>query len=288
MAIPTDYIFTAGSCQKKDLYQLIIDKLTAAGWTNVSSLATSDYVVLTSPGNTEDKNLILNIRDIPAAGTAANTVKTSAYCQMSYRLQPSYTPGTAGAAGTFGRPALAWTDLYIVPVAASGQLAPDTIVNYKVYADANGIILTVEYPPATGYGPILIHMRQPDTVYMPENGNQGMLVAVTNGGTTAASAMICDSPVGMGAVTAPYAVATAALLPMKNPNNAGKYFDSPVYYQTAAEGMRGKLDGIQCMPNLASLTGDNITIDGDTYYVLVCHTQGVTSFPSQVLLVRIA
>lgn len=288
MAIPTDYIFTAGSCQKKDIYQLIIDKLTAAGWTNVSSLATSDYVVLTSPGNTDDKNLIINIRDIPAAGTVANTVKTSVYCQMSYRLQSSYVPGTSGVAGVFGRPSLAWTDLYIAPVAASGTLPPDTTVSYKVYADANGIILAIEYPSATGLNPILIHMRQPDTVHMPESNNEGMVVAVTNGGTTAANLMICDSPVGIGAVSAPYAMPTAVFPFLKNPNNAGEYFESPIIYQSASEGVRGVLDGIIHLPNMAISTGDNVTIDGNTYYALVCHTQGITSFPSQALLVRIA
>jgi len=287
MPVPTDYIFTAGSCQKSEILDLIVNKLKAAGWTDVSSLASSDYIVLKSTGNTGDKNLILNLRKGNAAGTAGRDVDTTAYCQMSYRLQDSYIPGAEGVAGVFGRPTLAWTDLYIAPVAANGTLALDTTVNYKVYVDVSKIILAIEYPPATGYSPILIYMGQPDTVYMPESGSKGVLVAVTNGGTTAASAIICNSPDGIGSVATPYAVATAALLPTKNPNNAGKYFDSPVYYQTTTEGMRGKLDGILCMPNLAALTGDNITIDGDNYYVLVCHAQGITSFPSQVLLVRI-
>lgn len=288
MATPTDYIFQTGSCQKKEIYDLIVNKLIEAGWTNVASNPSTDYVVLTSTGNTGDKNLILNLRDIPAAGTAANSVKTSSYCQMSYRLENDYTPGSAGVAGVFGRPSLAWTDLYIAPVAASGTLPLDTVVNYKVYADLSKIILAIEYPPATNYNPILIYIGQPDTTYMPESASRGMLVAVTNSATTATSVMVCNTPDGMGAVTAPYALATQTLLASKNPNNAGKYIISDVYYGSTTEGVRGKLDGIYCLPNSNILTGDNIVIGTKTYYVLCCHPQGNSSFASQALLVRIS
>lgn len=288
MSIPTNYIFTSGSCQKKDLFDLLISKLVAAGWTDVASNATTDYVVLTSTGNTGDKSLILNLRDIPAAGTAANTVKTSAYCQMSYRLQSSYTPGASGVAGTFGRPALAWSDLYLAPVVASGTLAADTVVNYKVYADASKIILAIEYPPATGYSPILIYLGVPDSILVSDSDNRGMLAAVSNTALTAASIQICNTSDGMGSVAAPYPLMTYALLPPGDPNNANKRMISAIYYGNVAESFRGKLDGIRCMLNAKIFTGDTVTIGAETYYVLVCHAQGATSFPSQALLIRTA
>ncbi|TWH48565.1 hypothetical protein [Sporomusa sp. KB1] len=288
MPVPTDYIFTPGSCKKSEIFDLIVNKLKAEGWTNVSSHPSTDFVVLTSTGNTENKNLVLQLRKGNAAATAGRDVDTTAYCQMSYRLQDTYTPGTAGAAGVFGRPSLAWTDLYITPVAANGTLATDTIVNYKMYADASKIILAIEYPSATGYNPVLIYMGAPDTSFMPQSANSSTILATSNTTATAASVMVTNSPDGIGNVAAPYALATSSLLPTKSPNNGGKYIVSDIYYGSATEGMRGKLDGILCALNTNLLTGDNITIGTQTYYVLCCATQGSTSFPSQAILVRIS
>lgn len=288
MAIPTDYIFTSGSCTKSEVFDLIVSKLTTAGWQSVASLATTDYTVLTSAGNTGDKSLVLNIRDTNISN--ANSVKTTNYNTMTYRLQTSYTPGTAGVAGTFGRPAqTAWVGLDIAPtVVTTGTLAADTVVNYKVYADLSKIIIAVEYPAATGYNPILIYMGAPDTSFMPQADNSSAIVATSNTTATAASIMVADSPDGMGTVALPYALATSALLPAKSPNNGGKYIVSDIYYGNATEGIRGKLDGILCTLNTSLLTGDNITIGAQTYYVLCCATQGNTSFPSQAILVRIS
>jgi hypothetical protein len=286
MAIPTDYIFTSGTCLKSELYDLIINKLIAAGWQNVSSNPTTDYDVLTSPGNTGDRALVLNLRPIPAAGTVTNTIKTSAFCQMSARLQTSYVPGTAGAAGVFGRPALAWTDVYVAPVAASGQLAADTTLNYHVYADASKIILAIEYPPATAYSPVLIYLGEPDSQFAGETGSSSVVLAVTNSATTATSLQICGTSDGMGSVTTPYALTTYALLPAGDPNMGNKRMVSNIYYGSAAESFRGMLDGVKCMLNVTVNTGDTVTIGAEVYRVLVCHTQGNISFPSKALLVR--
>jgi len=168
MAIPTDHIFTKGTCLKSELYQLIIDKLTAAGWKNVASLASSDYVVMQSTGNTEDKNLLLNLRD--TSSTGANSIVTTDYCVMSYRLQNTYVAGDTGVAGTFGRSCLAWTNLYIAPVGAvTTTLGKDTQLIYHVYADASKLILELEYPTPTGLGPVVIYLGQPDSLFLTQH-----------------------------------------------------------------------------------------------------------------------
>lgn len=287
MAIPTNYTFTSGTCFKNQIYQLIIDSLLNAGWTDVSSNPATDFVVLKSPGNTGDKNLILNIRPTNAAG--ANSVVTTDYCVMSYRLQDAYTPGASGAAGTFGRSALAWTALYLVPVSAlTVTLGGDTQVNYKVYADTSKIILTLEYPNSTGYNPVVIYMGQPDSVFVAESGSKGVLAAISTTAVTATSVQICNASDGVASVSAPYALTTYALLPPGDPNNANKRMISSIYYGSASESFRGKLDGLKCMLNTKVNTGDLVVIEDETYYVLVCHSQGNNSFPSLALLVRIS
>lgn len=287
MTLPTDYIFKSGSCAKNALFDLIVNSLKDQGWTDISSNPTTDYIVLSSNGNSGDKNLILNLRDTNATG--ANSVKTTAYNQMSFRLQDTYTPNpTAGQSGTFGRTSLAWTELFLAPVAAAGTLAGDTVVNYKIYTDASKIIMSIEYPPATGYSPVLFYLGLPDSTYLRQSGAKGMLYASTVNMGTASNLLICNSPDTIGVVTAPYVMPTLATTVLKNPNNDGVYTESPVYYQSITEGLRGKLDGVFCMTNSNILTGDTLTINSNTYYALVCHVQGNSSFPTQALLIRTA
>lgn len=290
MAIPTDYIFTSGTCLKSEVYQLIIDKLKSAGWTDISSLASADFVVLQSTGNTGDKNLLLNLRDTNAA--AANSIVTTDYCVMSYRLQDTYTPGAAGVAGVFGRPSLAWTALYIAPVAAiTTTLGKDTTVTYHIYADASKLILVLEYPSVTGFGPTIVYMGEPDTLLVSDSASRGVLVAASNNAVTAANLQICNTSDGAASVTAPYALKTYALLPEGDPNIAGKRIVSPIYYGIAAESFRGKMDGLKCMFYNATTptinTSDTVTMGAEIYYVAIAHSQGNTSFPSRALLVRV-
>lgn len=285
MAIPTDYIFQSGTVAKSGIFDLIVSKLVAAGWTSVASLPSSDGTVLKSSGNTGDQALVLNIRDTNASN--ANSVKTTAYCTISYRLQDIYTPGAAGVAGTFGRPALGWSALDIVPTTqTTGTLPMDTTINYKVYADASKIILAMEYPHATNLGPMLIYMGLPDSLYCTEGASRGVLFGTTANGPGANTISICNTPSGLGTVTATYTVSTYATISPKNPNNAGKYAVSHIYYGSATEGVRGKLDGIYALPLGNLITGDTITIGAKKYYALVCQSQGVNSFQSLALAVR--
>jgi len=287
MAVPTNYIFTSGMCAKNEIYDLIINSLIAAGWTDISSKASTDYVVLSSTGNTGDKALLLNLRDVNVAGS--NSVKTTNYNTMSYRLQDTYVPGASGVAGTFGRASLAWSLLDIVPTTStSGTLAMDTVINYHVYADASKIILALEYPTATGYSPLVFYLGEPDTMYTPETGNKGCLFATTANVPTANGVIICNSPDSVGTVTSPYALTSYGMIAPSEPNVSGKRFPSPILYGSATEGYRGKLDGLLVTVGSNILTGDTVTIGSQTYYALVCQTQGYVSFPTRALLVRTA
>lgn len=286
MPVPTDYIFTsAGTCMKNQVYQLIIDQLISAGWTNISSNSSTDYAVLQSAGNTGDKNLLLNLR--PTNTSGVNSVVSTDYNAMSFRLQDTYTPGTSGASGTFGRPSLAWSNFYIAPTTT--LIAGNTPINYKCYVDASKIILGIEYPSSTGYGPLVFYLGRPDTVYVAESASRGVLVCASAGATGSGSAQICNTSDDSAAVTASYSINTAAFLPFsKNPNGAGKYYTSKICYGSATESLRGELDGLLCAYNSGLSTGDTIIINSCTYYVLVCASMSNTSFPSPALLLRIA
>lgn len=288
MAIPTDYIFTRGTVAKNGVFDLIVNALQNAGWESVASLPSTDGTVLKSTGNNGDKALIINIRDTNVAGT--NSVKTTNFNTMSYRLQDTYTPGASGVAGVFGRSSLSWSAMDIAPtVVTTGTLASDTTLTYSVYADKSKIILALEYPSATGYNPMLIYMGAPDSIWASDSLNRGCLFATTVNAQTASSIYISNTSDGMGAVTTPYALATYTQVPPGDPNMGNKRMTSSIYYGSASEGYRGKLDGIKCILNIKVNTGDTVTVGAESYYVLVCHAQGNTSFPSGIaLLIRTA
>jgi hypothetical protein len=287
MGIPKDYIFTSGTCAKKNFYGVITTALTSAGWTNIASNPATDGDVFASPGNTGDKALLLNLRKGNAASNA-NDVTGTDYCQMSARLPSSYTPGSNGGTGTFIR-AASWFDLYIAPVAGGGILSRDTIYNYKIYTDKSKVIVSVEFPSATNLNPILHYIGLPDSLYCTETASRGLIVASTGDSWTASgNVAIADTPSGMGSAAAPYSMPVICTLAPKNPNNDGKYIVSDIYYGSATEGIRGKLDGVVAIPMSNIATGDTITIGDYKYYVLVCHSIGYNNFPSLALGVRTA
>ena len=284
MPTPTEYIFRSGSCAKKDLYQLIIDELIKAGWKDVASNPAEEYNVMTSTGVNGDKELVIQLRSMPVSIATNAEVTTSEQVVASLRLQTSYIPGEPGVSGVFGRPTLTFSPLHL----AAGKVHIDTILNYKVYADKNRIILGIECPVALGYSPVLFYLGQPDTVWMSESKSAGCVSAISISPTTAPSTLIvCDTPDGMASSAGPYGLTTKTLLPLKNPNNDGRYITSDIIYESTTEGMRGKLDGILCATNSNILTGDRLIENGKTYYVFNCHLYVNSSFPSQAIIVRI-
>jgi len=287
MPTPKDYIFRSGSCRKGDLYQLIIDELIKAGWKDVASNPAEEYNVMTSTGVNDDKELVIQLRPYPGTISSTTNVITTDNTIATLRLQTSYTSGEPGVSGVFGRPTLTYTSLYLAPSILNTKIHIDVILNYKVYADKNRIILGIEYPVALGYSPVLFYLGQPDTVWMSESKSAGCVYAISSGPTANLSLLICDFPDGMASSANPYSIPTKVFLPLKNPNNGNRYTMSNIIYESTTEGMRGKLDGILCVTNSNILTGDRLIENGKTYYVFNCHLYGNSSFPSQAIAVRI-
>lgn len=284
----SDYVFQSGSCKKADLYNTIISIMKAAGWEDLATLPSTEYNVMHSKGVNGNQDLYIQLRPVSSAGAVATDVRTTNLSQISYRMAGIYTPGATGVAGTFTRNTLAYTDLYIAPVAAgSAVVLSDSTLNYKYYADAGKLIMEVEYPSTLNLGSLVFYIGQPDTVKLPESTTDGLVVAST-ANVTAGNLSICNTPDGVGDSALPYNMPTLAMLPLTNPNAAGVYFLSDVFYNSATEGVRGKLDGIKVMLNNKCLNGDNVTdVDGKKYYLAVCQAIGGNSFPSLAILFRI-
>ena len=284
-----EYIFSKGTCRKKEIYQLILDKLKEKGWQDISSKPETDFVVLHSKGVTGDRDLILNLRDRTHNNPSeAYSVVTTDYSTMSYRLQPSYTPGGSGEAGTFAKPARAWQPLYIY---GTGQtLSMETILDYYVYADAGKIILSLEYPKSNSIqGPVVFYLGEPDTRFLKESQSRGVLYASSANQT---GVSISDCPDDLGSKDEAYALYTYSLLPVIDPNLAKKYMVSPIYYGSNEEGFRGKLDGIKTVkymtnpvPNL--LHGDTLVTEHAKYHCVIPANPATGTFTGGAVLLRI-
>lgn len=277
-------IFTSGSCLKNELFDIIIAAMVSAGWENVSSLASSDFIVMKSTGVNSDKSLCFQIRATNTSNT--NSVISTDYCTASLRFIDTYIPGDTGVAGTVGRISAGWWNLPIVPVVNTTTLSGATTLNYKLYTDKNRVMVAIEYPPATGYSPLFWMIGLPDTVQVPETGNKGLIFATTSYATTSANIYINDNPDGLGSAAAAYAMPTYTVLSPKNPNNANKYAMSEVYYGSTTEGIRGTVDGVYLLPITNSLTGDIIEVGAEEYYTLICQSYGSNSFSSLGLAIR--
>jgi hypothetical protein len=293
MPTPTDYIFTPGTCLKKDFYGVLTNALIGAGWTNVTSNYATDGDVFTSTGNNGDKALIINLRKVSHGGD--NDVTTTVGVIMSIRFPTSYTPGEPGVSGTFVRTGL-WRQFSLAPinatsVALGGTGALDMEYNYKLYVDKNKFIVSVEYPLATNLGPVLSYVGLPDSNYTDDSANRGIVYAATiyavNGSTLIP---ISDSPNGVGSSADIYALILYTSLPAKVLNNEGSYAVSEVYYGSAVEGVRGKLDGVLLVNTTILRTGYKLQIGSHVYYVLQCNTTGygANTFPSNTLAIRIS
>ena len=281
-----EYIFSKGTCKKKEIYSLIIDKLKEKGWKDISSKPETDYVVLHSKGVTGNRDLILNIRETDVSGNSP--VTTTDGSLMSYRLQTSYTPGGSGEAGTFAKPARVWRPLCIY---GSGQaLSKETTLDYYVYADAGKIILSLEYPKSSSiYGPVVFYFGEPDTRFLTESQSRGILYASS---ADQSGVIITDCPDDMGSNDEAYDLHTYSLLPAIDPNLAKKYMVSPIYYGSDVEGFRGKLDGIKTVkyvtnpvPNL--LHGDTLVTEHAKYHCVIPANPATGTFTGGAVLLRI-
>lgn len=280
-----DYIFTEGKVAKKDFFNKLVELMTSAGWVDVSSDPTTDFVVLNSTGETGDKNLFLQIR--PSNNSGANPIDSTDYSVMSYRFVEGYTPGT-GTAGTFTRTSEAWTPLHIVPQAANTQLNKEIELTYFYHVNKNRIIISVETPASTSLAPIVIYLGLPDVLYTDEPNSRGLVCAVTAYPKTNNTIHVSNAAFPLPSDNASSTRSIYVTLSPKNPNTAGLYTISEMTYGNVTEGTRGKLTGLYQLPNGNINNGDFIEIDAKLYRIVVTHVvSSSSSFSSATFALQV-
>lgn len=376
-----EYLFSSGSCLKKDLFDTIINLFKANGWTDISSNERLDYFILSSPSESGGRNLVLQIR--PHTGVATADVRYTDSHLAYYRLIESYTPATNIIAGVYDvtigtatvtidgtavaysasangtttwktseqfancinlnaalgikytaavvdatkvrltqratyespvapvvtgtgasmltttegtssvgstpRSSETWKLWTLEPASSTTLINKDLVtINYKYNVNANRLILVLEFPGETGYGPMLFYVGLPDEVYSAEGGSTGLLFAASSANPTAGTINVTNNPSEYTAAAASIAESCLYSLAPKNPNAAGKYILSEISYGGTLSGVRGKLTGIFVLPNQNILHGDIIQEGAKQFQVVVCHSYSSTAFPTSAFAIQIA
>lgn len=281
-------LFKTATAIKSEMYGVIKELLVGAGWRNVSSNPDTEFDILTSNGEAGDKELVFQMRNYQAS--AVNDVQTTDYSHAGIRLIGGYAPSlTAGEKGVISRTSETWKSLPLAPVSVSvNSLNKDTPVTYRYSVNKNRLILVIEYPPAVNTYPVTIYIGIPDEVYCSEPASRGLLYAVSSSAYSAQSLSITDNAGELASLPSSKSLGMLCQLAPKNPNSAGNFTLSEIFYGDNSEGVRGKLTGIFALPTQNVANGDIIVQGNQEYLVVVNGSSTNDAFPSKAIALPLA
>lgn len=281
-----DYILQEAKCTKAELFSKFIGLLIGAGWKDVSSNPTTDFVVLNSTGESNDKDLFIQFR--PTNVSNSQPIETTLYGVMSYRLINEYTPNeNMGTAGTFGRTtAEAWKPLYIAQ-STTANLPLDLELTYRYHVNKNRIIFLIETPESMNLLPVLWYIGLPMNTFTSEPKSRGVVAMSSYYSGYSNSVHISDAVAEMPSLTTSTSKTNYCALPPKSPNSAGIHTPSELLYGDTSEGLRGKIDGIYFLPANSISNGDTLSLGSKRFRASVLASGSNNSFPSLVVIYQI-
>lgn len=280
-----DVIFTKGSFIKSNSYQAIINLFKAAGWTDVSSNPTTDFVVLNSKGEAGNKSLFIQLRPFISANTTS--IETTDNNVIAYRLIGKYTPGASGVAGTFERPSETWSTIYTVPTTTA--INKDITLDYHVNVNKNRMIIAIESPPSISQGAILHYIGLSDATYGEDSDSRGLLVANSAYPRANQQLHITNAAETLPSDSASSTRLIYCTLAPKNPNSAGLFTFAEMLYGNPTEGIRGKLNGIFALPAGGLNNGDIINVGLKKFRIIITQIiSNSNSFPTTVFALQIS
>lgn len=292
------YKFIKGSCEKSELYDMLINAMLAEGWENITSNYITDGDVMYSTGKNGDKKICIRLFPYFAGTTNAviteanektySTRTTGAY-SMGIQLQKNYTPGSTGEAGVFSDPTRYIMCFTTMTLSTNAAILPDILVEYYLYVDKSKVIIFTKFPTSDW---VMTYMGLADTLYSKCDEGRGTMFISTNfapyytGGyigeiPTAGQILMSEYPDEGGGITLNvkkhYVSNCAYINPLISPNRNDQYFLSELYVQSAQYGTIAKLDGIWGTGAENLNSGDTITV-GDKKYLVFKHV-AATVYP---------
>lgn len=256
-----------GRVQVKDFFNELKNKLDASGlWTDISSLAT-DGCWRSNARN----DILIVLRD-------NNTQTASAQHSLTIGIAERYTPGGDGIAGTFTN---LITNTYNF---ASKAISVNTYdVSYWLYVDTTCIILvTMAEPLVTDTLTNAVYLGLPVLYDENEPDNTANTLAIACSAPTAGAVKVLRNKAR--AINQNYTVYSFATQVPLVPGWGNKYQAFPIAIGINAEGLRGELKHMLCMPYQNILNLDTVVIGDKTYRVFVTSSFGNNSFPTRCLL----
>lgn len=280
-----DVIFSAGTCKKKEVLTTMINLMKAAGWVDVSSNPTTDFIVMNSKGESGDKELFIQFRQGSISGVGTNPIDSTDYNVASYRLIGGYVPGAPGAAGVFEKNTEAWRSFYISPTTT--LINNEVMMTYFYHVNKNRIIYVMETPESLGFAPVTHYFGLPLS-FVSEPKSRGVIAASSTYAVTANSVLVTNAAGELpeDLVSSPRLI--YATMPPKSPNSAGKHTPVEMYYGNGTEGTRGKIDGLYIIPAGGVNNGDILMVGVKRFRAIVNGVASTNSFPSSTLVCQIS
>lgn len=276
-------IFSQTTCLKSEILTKMIELMTAAGWTDISSNATTDFFVMNSKGENNDKNLVFQIRS--TSTTNANDVHSTTAVPMSYRLIGGYTPAeTPDTAGVFDRPNETWR---LMSIASSTVVDPAVELTLWYSVNRDRAIFNIYTPESLNMLPVLIYIGLP-TVYTSEPNSRGLVVMTSYASSFSNSVHVTDNVPELPSLSASTTIPNNITLAPRSPNSAGIHTPSELQYANNAIGIRGKLDSILFLPNNSISDGDILKMGAKRYRATQLGTSGNNSYPSNCVVYQIS
>lgn len=269
MAIVGDVIFKKGTCQRKQLFDLLISLMQSNGWTLESS--TSQYWYLSSKGVNKDTYIGIRLSPFDYNGTSSSyDCRTTIYSNANYRYYYKEN-NTNVLIGRVYNP-LPFVGGRSVSSASSADSATSTdlttTVEYYYYIDADRVIFITYLPNYSTKGGCFF-LGKPFECYTQETllpYHTGIIEATNSQwqGNSSPIVMNIANPIN-GVGTAPSFEYVSFIQSPKPTDTQNAIQLSEIYFGHANYGLRGKLGGIYLLPTSIN----SFLVYGDTIEVTV-------------------
>ena len=258
-------------CQKKDLYNTIINAFKAKGWEDIASAPASEFNVLRSY-DSQNRPVFIRFQPYTAANVTHNVIttdRTAFTIGVAKNYVPNANQGTAGVFTLSSTINTAFTGTNATTTSVQVALETDNIKLYHNITNSCGyfaVRFNSNLAYATTYGSVFF-VGVPDDEFMDDNPRRSALCLANISSTLAG----IDFPAQFTATESTVVVNYngAVWTSPRTPDLERKFWVSPVFYTHASVGIRGRLKELYYLtPSAFILDGDIVNIAGINYELL--------------------
>jgi hypothetical protein len=263
--------WTVEVCQKKDLYNKIIEAFKSKGWEDIASAPATEFNVLRSYDN-EERPIFIRLQPQTASGASYNVISTT-YTAFVIGVAKHYVPNaTPGSPGTFtlsNTASTAFTGTNITTASVQIALDTDNIKLYHNISKTRGYF-AVRFNSNIANSAVLgsvFFLGVPDGEFMDSDPRRAAVYM----GPTITTLNGLDYPVQHSAAESATAInyTLNLLSQLRTPQLDRSFGITSILYSHANIGYRGSLDGLFFIASNSFVTdGDIVNIKGTKYELL--------------------